>query len=336
MSRNGTQDKGHLLALDGARGLAVLSVMFFHFFQRESFNSFAAGRVLQSLSHMGQSGVDLFFVLSGFLITGILWDSKGSPHYFRNFYGRRILRIFPLYYASLVFFYFMAPFISSMAHFEPLKNQMWAWLYAVNIHSTFLPYSTANVPGHFWSLSVEEHFYFVWPAIVLLCNRRQLFGAAIACIAIAMASRVGLQHYGFSVFSFTLCRLDALAIGAMLALLVRSANGFASLSALRPRWWLAGLLIAVAPLWIRFSGAANPLLQVVKFSMVALMYGALVAALLDPAKPMLGRIFSNPFLRTFGKYSYGLYVWDGMLQSSILAPIDSPAALSRFVQAGIF
>ena len=164
--------RGHIPALDGVRGLAVLMVMTFHFFQRDDWRHIPIGRALTSISHIGQTGVDLFFVLSGFLITGILLDAKGSPHYFRTFYVRRVLRIFPLQYVALAFFFFVLPLIANVP-WVPFGDQLWGWLYAINLHTTFSS-TEARLPGHFWSLAVEEHFYFIWPAVVLMCSRRRI------------------------------------------------------------------------------------------------------------------------------------------------------------------
>ena len=121
-------------------------------------------------AHVGQTGVDLFFVLSGFLITGILLDTRNHPRYFINFYGRRTLRIFPLYY-GIIFLTLFLPMIVRMIVGEPVtehqRNQWWLWLYLTNV-GVFLG---VDVPAmHFWSLAVEEHFYLVWPAVVYILS----------------------------------------------------------------------------------------------------------------------------------------------------------------------
>jgi peptidoglycan/LPS O-acetylase OafA/YrhL len=147
-------EKNHIPALDGIRGVAVLMVMLFHIcpglFRAED----SLFKVVRRMAYIGQLGVDLFFVLSGFLITGILLRSKGSVGYFRNFYIRRILRIFPLYYGFLLVFFFLIPPPYGTAG-VPATGQAWYWFFGQNIASTFTQTGTGG-PGHFWSLAVED------------------------------------------------------------------------------------------------------------------------------------------------------------------------------------
>src|SRR5262249_7856054 len=211
----------------------------------------------------GWMGVDLFFVLSGFLITGILLNARPQPHYFRNFYVRRVLRIFPLYYGVLLALFVVAPLIFSAAGLWPRvtqmlgkyasdyevirANQAWLWLYAVNLGSgvewSFL--------AGFWSLAVEEHFYLVWPFVVWWLRSPRLIAACVGCAVLALVIRVVLWRAGWAgelrfLYEFTLCRMDGLALGALLAVLSRSERAWAWLS--RYAGWVAlasaGLLIA--------------------------------------------------------------------------------------------
>jgi peptidoglycan/LPS O-acetylase OafA/YrhL len=328
MDRAAPSKQFHITALDGIRGLAVLMVMIFHFFQRGNFLYFPVGKALSAVSRIGQTGVDLFFVLSGFLITGILIDAKGSRNYLRNFYVRRLLRIFPLQYAALAFVLFVIPLIIHVGWMN-FRDQLWGWLFAINIHSTFF-HDSLRLPAHFWSLAVEEHFYLVWPTVVLLCSRRGLYRASWICIAISLIARVVMLKLHLSVFFFTLTRLDGLAIGALLALFIRGPRGPERLSEIRPQWLLAGSFILLAPMWVLAGGKAGEGAETAKYLLLALMYGALLAAALDPARPSIGHLFSNRILTTLGKYSYGLYVWDSILQD-VLAPWVSSASLSRWV-----
>src|SRR5215831_9307447 len=138
-------------------------------------------RAIVGVTKYGLLGVDLFFVLSGFLITGILYDARNKPHYFRNFYIRRVLRIFPLYYGVLVLVFFVAPLIPLLR--GPtldflVDRQAWAWLYGVNIYLAM---------HEEWSLSVEEHFYLFWPLVVFLLARRPRSLIAV-CLAISLSA----------------------------------------------------------------------------------------------------------------------------------------------------
>jgi len=170
-----TSSADHVPALDGLRGLAILLVL-----ARHTANELQPGRGLdvavKRVLQVGWSGVDLFFVLSGFLITGILLDARGGRHYFRNFYMRRSLRIFPVYYGSLFVTFAVLPFFVATPLFAVLqRNQLWYWTYLVNVLSpltggTGTPYNTA----HLWSLAVEEQFYLLWPAVVWVSGPRRL------------------------------------------------------------------------------------------------------------------------------------------------------------------
>ena len=121
----------HLPALDGVRGLAVILVMVFHIFQVEPVPGPTLPRLLYMTTRLGQTGVDLFFVLSGFLITGILFDTKSSTRYFLNFYGRRTVRIFPLYYGVLVVALIVLPHLFGRR--ELGINSVWFWTYTANL-----------------------------------------------------------------------------------------------------------------------------------------------------------------------------------------------------------
>ena len=165
-------------ALDGLRGIAVLLVLIHHFSGIP-----AAGlgvptgfyREWLRFATIGWAGVDLFFVLSGFLITSILYDAKGPAlAFFKNFYARRALRIFPVYYVLVVFMLFLLPWIipgEEAASAKLRDNQLWLWFYLRNIQSLADFQSligTGHLVGHLWSLAVEEQFYLVWPMVVLL------------------------------------------------------------------------------------------------------------------------------------------------------------------------
>lgn len=313
----------HLPALDGVRGIAALMVMVFHYWQGRGLEHLGIPARLSKVAVFGQTGVDLFFVLSGFLITRILIYTREQPHYFRNFYGRRVLRILPLYYLYLGIFFFILPFIDKTG-IAPFSQTWWYWFYAQNVPDTFTRLS-AYGPLHYWSLAVEEHFYMVWPFLVFLVSARTLTWLSAGVIGMSIAVRAffvfGLK---VGVFYFTLCRMDALAFGALLACLEATGklDGFRKTLGVV----LGALLLPLIIAWLLLSGSGADLLQVLKFSFVGLIYFAVLGlVVLYKDTLWVGRLFGNRVLRWVGKISYGLYVYHGLcfylVDKATLAPV---------------
>ena len=282
-----------LPALDGVRGLAILAVLLFHFVaQTTATNAFeaAVNRVLS----LGVLGVDLFFVLSGFLITGILYDSSADPAYFRSFYMRRVLRIFPLYYGVLVALFVIVPALGVagdwLAHLQ--ERQEWAWLYGVNVYLAREGTWSLSYVEHFWSLAVEEHFYLVWPVFVwALADRpRALVTSSLAIAGASMAGRIAAAAAGVNPVALAVLtpfQLDALCLGGAVAVSVRQPGGEERLRRLVAPATAAALAILAADF------AAH---RVVEDGIPAL-------------RALRSSVFRGPFLATLGKYSYGLYVY---------------------------
>ena len=195
MNETAVNKEGRIPTLDGLRGIAIGLVLLYHFdfayqleFGRES--SWVIDGIVTGIARAGWAGVDMFFVLSGFLITGILIKSKGAARrFFGNFYARRALRIFPAYYAFLLLLLLLLPVFD-----EPgprgivLDHLVWYGTYLTNIFEAVRPNLRGDVlfVGHIWSLAVEEQFYLLWPAFVFLFSRRTLMWLCVVGIAVAL------------------------------------------------------------------------------------------------------------------------------------------------------
>jgi peptidoglycan/LPS O-acetylase OafA/YrhL len=276
-------------------------------------------RLAVKLGGYGVLGVDLFFVLSGFLITGLLLDSKDSPHYFRNFYARRTLRIFPLYYTVLAVLFVVLPRVATLPPplEEARRHQAFLWTYTANFFIAAKASWALTYVSHFWSLAIEEHFYLVWPLVVFSVRRETLERICLGVIGAALVLRIALSLAGVSELSISVltpCRLDTLCVGALLAAVARRAEGPGRLlqrsgpAALV----LGGASIALAG-WCAITHIGLPVIHPIRGTLYALFFGALTLMSVQSAqRNLIARAFQASWLRTFGKYSYGLYVYHGL------------------------
>ena len=266
---------------------------------------------------MGQTGVDLFFVLSGFLITTILLAAPSRDwHEVRTFYLRRTLRIFPLYYGTLI----VLALSGSVASF-------WFWIYLQNI--PLLAPMPVTGPGHFWSLAVEEQFYLVWPFLVFFLPRRWLVRTLWAVIALAILFRILLLAFHFHWYVLIIfVRFDGLAAGGLLA--VYFARG--QLQRHARSLLLLGVLstVAIWLQWWRFHGQGQSWNEVVKFSLATCCFAAVVGYVVISGSPLFNRLLSLPPLRFVGKVSYGLYVYHPFLFAYLLPHLGRHSASAQF------
>lgn len=318
----------HIPALDALRGIAVLLVLARHASAVDAPSGVLSAPLFAGM-RAGWIGVDIFFALSGFLITGILIDTRGSPGYLRTFYARRTLRIFPLYFAVLGVLFLLGPLtpLAGDAEFRTLQgNQWWLWSYLTNV--LIVVEGHAAVPlhmSHLWSLALEEQFYLFWPFVVLAVPVRWLPRAILALSALAVALRAGLVAWtGWGLeaaYILMPARLDALLIGGGLAWMVRSVEGRRWVRRLqRPVGVAAGLVLLGLALWRGAGSRLDPYVQVFGYAALALAATAVIASALPGGKAGRWRqVLASPWLQTFGKYSYAIYVF----QYPIVALLDS-------------
>ncbi len=296
-----------LLTLDGLRAVAILAVILLH----------------TGVWRVGGVGVDLFFVLSGFLITGILVDAKDAATEWRAyawpFYMRRALRIFPVAFAALGLGFIVAPAFDLWPA-VPIQEQFWFWTYLSNWYAGSRSYGTLHLE-HFWSLAVEEQFYFVWPFIVWWCPRSTVKRICLACVVLVPLLRM-LIAFSYIPASATLIaiaprvlRFDGLAAGAWLAIAAREPGGLV-------RWrsaaWCA-LPVGVA--LVSLTG------DIAGF--VLIFAAALIFALTSDARHPYPRILTLPPLVWIGRVSYVVYVVQFPIGARLLgagvAPLENLA-----------
>ncbi|HEX7365730.1 MAG TPA: acyltransferase [Pelobium sp.] len=287
--------KEHISALDGLRGFAILLVLSFHTFH----------------FMLGWCGVDLFFVLSGFLITGILIDSKESDCYFSNFLLKRVLRIFPLYYLVLaiiivpkLFWGLNTVSYTSWTYWFYLQN--WAYIF-----NGVFP-DGRDTLNHFWSLAIEEQFYFLFPFIVKYIDKGNIPAVLLSLICVAIGTRYfhfSNQNIGYYVG--TLSRMDSLSLGALVAYAVRF-NRLTLQKWTLPFFYLSLIYIVSISAITQSVHFSNPYFATFGLTLFAVFFAALlVFCILE--NNFVSKMFNIRALKFIGKISYGLYIYHWIL-----------------------
>ena len=320
----------HVPGLDGLRGIAILLVI------PHNIDVLPAPGPLEYpvaiLMHAGWIGVQLFFVLSGFLITGALLESRRADNYFKVFFARRVLRIFPLYYAVLISVLVLAPILFQVPEVlrTTRQHQVWLWTFLSN---WTLPFGLGVAAfGPFWSLAVEEQFYLLWPFVVRRCTIKLfLYVCAILTVA-ALLFRVIAVAEGWPKlvpYMFTISRMDALACGAAAAAVLQIPG---SMELLR-RWSLpltsfCWVLFFAAALVTRGYSMFDPICETLGHTVLAAVFAVTVLLVSVPKRipaSVARRALSIPLLRMIGRYSFAMYLFHLPLHMFIGIPL-----LNRF------
>jgi peptidoglycan/LPS O-acetylase OafA/YrhL len=294
--------------LDGFRGIAVLMVIIEHVYEAAPLPAIGMPRPLYSLLTHGWLGVDLFFILSGFLITGILLDERESKDYFQSFYRRRALRILPLALTCLFLFSIIYRHANDGRF---LLSFVLTLLFCANFKILF---GVLAVPGTgvMWSLAVEEHFYLLWPIAIRRLSRRSIGYLAIAIVLLSPVARGLAMHYGVrarAVYELSWFRFDGLAIGALLAVFVRSRHFTIRKTWIAALGWLGIILILTVIL--RPYGVLLPkstLGEALRYTQAQAVFGAAMAVALAYHGSFGTGFLRSRFLVWTAGISYCLYL----------------------------
>ncbi|HXU04301.1 MAG TPA: acyltransferase [Polyangia bacterium] len=299
------------VALDGVRGIACLLVLLHHCGRGPGVS--AAAKIFNRISAAGWVGVDLFFVLSGFLITGLLLEGRGRPGGLRRFWSRRALRILPLAYLFMALVFLSPIWRGEAWHPALASEQAWFWSYTNNWLALARPSLDHGVLGHFWSLAIEEQFYLVWPIVTMLLAPRQLGRLCLLILCASLAGHLVAAAHGAGtdvVCSLTPARLDGLMAGAWLA--TRAHTRDPPTPARRSHWALLLASGMLAVVLIAVTGglrAGNRLVLSIGFSALALIFALFIAGLMSaPDGAAVRRLCGARPLASLGRISYGFYV----------------------------
>ncbi len=278
--------------LQGLRGIAVLAVVVYHCHPR------LEGTWVHSASLWGWTGVNLFFVLSGFLITSILLEAREKPHYFRNFYARRALRIWPVYVLVLAVVYLQSPWFVGGPVLAAIKAAPWlAYIFFVqNLFHLALPPAI----GPTWSLAIEEQYYFLWAPLVRFLRRPWLL-AIVLSAALVASPLMRRTHFAWITPTHTLTHLDGIAWGSLLAL------GLHELPLSRRTWLWMGLI--AMPLGVLVAATVAAGTAYLDSALAVAFAGAVLASIASTgARNPINALLRRGPLAFYGRISYGLYM----------------------------
>ncbi len=327
----------HIRALDGARGAAVIAVMLYHFMHVPLVSNSKFDQVFGEVLRLGWIGVDLFFVLSGFLITRILLQAKQRQKfsgYLKTFYEKRVLRIFPLYYLYLIFMFFVF-FPLIIHHLDGIektrlilanRDQLWFWTYLSNIKQVMNGTFYGASVGHLWSLSIEEQFYLFWPFVVYFFPIENIKKITIALLIFTPLLRIFLWQKGvspISIYVFTFTRMDALAMGSFIAVLATQNVTINYKSVIL--FFLILLVLSLSSIfYFDVRPDVNAFVYTIGYSLLALCFGSFIFLLQSDYVGTMRTFFNSKFLVFMGKYSYALYLFHPLVRNGMLRLLGTP------------
>lgn len=326
MNNQPTVSRGYIPQLDGIRGLAIILVITFHYWGNIPVFSF------------GWCGVDLFFVLSGYLITSRLIALQQQQNSLKKFYINRALRILPLYYLVLIIFYVGFNLLVKKQNFYLFEFYNHSWLSFVlffqNWSLIFYSAVKENFLDHFWSLAVEEQFYLIWPLFLYLFWQKKYFFKLIFIIIVSIIivrTVLYINHPGIFDYKYyfcnSFCRMDGFLIGGCLYVLQKI-----NLNKKFNLYYLTAFASLTAGIF--FTGNAkgyNPFLSTIGFTLIAIVFAGMIQTAINNSPGILSTIFKYRWLRFTGKISYGLYIFHWLVLRAM-----EPRFENWFVKSGYF
>jgi peptidoglycan/LPS O-acetylase OafA/YrhL len=297
-------NRAYYPALDGLRGIGCLLVVTYHNFP-----------FIHEYLFFGWLAMDIFFVLSGFLITDILLNTFGEKNYLKNFYVRRLLRVFPLYYTSLVVFLLILPHINGL----PVRldyfvdNQVYFWTFTQNWLMIFFPGQNQYALNHLWSMAVEEQFYLLWPLVVATVRKPKILFGMLAVLLLGVivlrfwlwVNKIeGLAYYNL----YTFTRIDGICVGCMVALLQKINRNFLQRYMALIVFGFAAFNFIFYLVNLQYNDSF-PYLALVGFSTFSMIFGLLVYDIVNVQTKIWDRIFNIEVLKFLGRISYGTYIF---------------------------
>lgn len=339
----------HIPALDGVRGVAIALVLASHLTGTLRAPIYSG---LSSVIGLGWAGVDLFFALSGFLITSILLRTRASPDYFKSFYAHRALRIWPLYFTCVAVAFFALHFLAKASAYHALASAKGQFAADPVADLSMLPFYIVLVQNFFltdvggfsvlaatWSLCVEEHFYLAWPLVVrlvtpgraikLLCGLL-VIEPILRAVVMLDAPRLPPLWPHWIIYHFTFFHLDGIAAGALLAL-----AGHESLRVGHRQLWIATTVCLAAFLALNLAPALEFARETFSFSLIAIASAGFIQLAIGGVG---ARVLASAPLRYLGRISFGLYLLHdpiiNLLSShSLMARVHAPTAVVEVVFA---